>query len=102
MSIDHHLEVDVMIGDIDQVRLIECGIKFPCQMFRVYRTHPERDECSYVSEHGRPHPLVKLVQILMAHDQVELVFARLRQDIGKTQRQKTVDLINVQMKWPSF
>ncbi len=96
-AVDHQLEIDAVIGQIDDVLFAEYRAELPRQIAGVFRAGPEGDDGAHVAEHRRSHFVVQLFDVLMGQGQAQAVFAGFRQDIGKRQGDEIVHLVHVEV-----
>src|SRR5436190_10054902 len=59
-AIDQELDIDVVVGEVDEIGFSEGGIKLLGQKLGVFDSYPERNEGSGVSQDGCPELLVEL------------------------------------------
>ena len=64
-SVDHQFEIDVIVRQIREIRLLEFGREFLREDFGIRRADAENDERSDVAQDGIFDIRLKLRQILM-------------------------------------
>src|SRR3989338_5759729 len=87
---------------VDKIFFHKSRNKFFREDFRVARSYPKSYRSTHVTNYSGEHRLVKLFHILMSHNKIQPILARLRKNTGKTLGSEVLKLINVQKEITPF
>ena len=98
--IDHKLEVDVPVCQIDKVLDAEFGLKVPSQIRCIFRSDSKADQRSRIAKHRVPNARIKLVQVLVRQHKADAVFAKLAHHIREHEAGEALKLIEIDEERP--
>src|SRR3989344_1687471 len=82
-AVDHEREIDLREPEVDEVFFHKTRLEHGFEHFRIERSHAERDGRADVAEDRVAHIFFHLFDVLMRDGEIELILARLREDVGK-------------------
>ena len=101
-AVDHELQVDMMVRQLDEVGLVEHAVELPRKVRRILGADAEGDEGTDVAKDSVPDVGGELVQILMADGEPEPVLAHLGEHVGKRERREALELVDIHEEVPAL
>src|SRR6185437_1959727 len=101
-TINHELEINVVVWELDEVRQIEHSAEFARDVGCVLGAETERDDRAGVAEHRVPYVGFELVQVLVRDREAEPVFAHFREHVRHGKRREALELIYIDEEVPAL
>ena len=76
-AVDHELEVDMEVREVDQIGFIEYGRELLRQILRVLCADSEGNDCSDIAEDRGSDSFIQLLDVLMGENEVQAVLSGL-------------------------
>jgi hypothetical protein len=74
-AIDHQLQIDVIVGQVDEIVGRKLRVKFLFEHQGVIQSGAECDDRPRIAKDCVPYSLVRLRQVLMREHEIEMVLA---------------------------
>ena len=97
-AVNHELEIDAVVREIDEVFFGEGRLKFPSEHLGIFRSKAEGDHRAHIPEHAMADIWFKLRQVLMAQGKGDAVFAKLRHHVRDGESGELLELVEIDIE----
>ena len=97
-AVYHEREIHLPAVESDEILFREPRHEDRLQHFGVKRPDAEGDRRAHVAEHGIAHLLLHLFDVLVRNDEIQFIFARFGENLGKCLVREVLEFVDVEIK----
>jgi hypothetical protein len=94
-SIDHELQIDVVVGELHEVDLVKHVGELAREIGRILGADAKGDNRPGIAQDCASHVRLQLVHVLVRHRKSETVLAQFRKHVRHSECGKTLELVHV-------